>query len=649
MEFYRKLHPIRKTIMKTIQSLIFFVTALSLAAQDIPEKEITTEISSVTVFFESAQVTRSKSISLEAGKTTLKFKNLSPFIEARSIQAKVQGPVNVLAVNHQQNFLEALKKPDELVNLESKLNNILEKIRLEETYLAIISEEILFLQSNRVIGGKSQEVSVASLREAYDFYGEKLTLLKMKEIERRKTISELREMSAKISEQISTITTKKEYASGEILITVKSEQKTSIKIDLSYVVRNAGWYPSYDIKAISVNKPLQIVYKANVHQDTKSDWKDVRISFSSGNPDISGVAPEISPYFLNYGTVPPSYHANISQVEGLVYDSDGNPLPGAVIQVSGTTIGTNTDVNGRYSISIPPNAGSLKYSFIGFKDRELPVRSSNINVSMEEDVMALNEVVVTAYGRNATKSMELDSRSLQGKTAGAVLRGTSSPAEMNRAADSSIPVPVLQLENQTTVEFEISMPYTLMSDSKSYAVEMAEFEVPAYYEYYCVPKIEKDAFLIANISDWEKYKLLEGEANLFFEGTYTGKSVLDVRFIKDTLSLSLGRDKNVSVTREKIKDVKTKQFIGTKQEDIRAWEIAVRNNRDQQINMLVIDQVPVPMNTEIELEISDKSGAEYNDKNGEIKWSFKLNPKDRKDLKLKYSVKYPKNKILVIE
>ena len=649
MEFYIKLHPIRKTIMKTIQSLIFFVTALSLAAQDIPEKEITTEINSVTVFFESAQVTRSKSISLEAGKTTLKFKNLSPFIEARSIQAKVQGPVNVLAVNHQQNYLEALKKPDELVNLESKLNNILEKIRLEETYLAIISEEILFLQSNRVIGGKSQEVSVASLREAYDFYGEKLTLLKMKEIERRKTISELREMSAKISEQISTITSKKEYASGEILITVKSEQKTNIKIDLSYVVRNAGWYPSYDIKAISVNKPLQIVYKANVHQDTKSDWKDVRISFSSGNPDISGVAPEISPYFLNYGTVPPSYHANISQVEGLVYDNDGNPLPGAVIQVSGTTIGTNTDINGRYSISIPPNAGTLKYSFIGFKDRELPIRSSNINVSMEEDVMALDEVVVTAYGRNTSKSMELDSRSLQGKTSGVVLRSTASPAEMNRAADSSIPVPVLQLENQTTVEFEISMPYTLMSDSKSYAVEMAEFEVPAYYEYYCVPKIEKDAFLIANISDWEKYKLLEGEANLFFEGTYTGKSVLDVRFIKDTLSLSLGRDKNVSVTREKIKDVKTKQFIGTKQEDIRAWEISVRNNRDQQINMLVIDQVPVPMNTEIELEISDKSGAEYNDKNGEIRWSFKLNPRDRKDLKLKYSVKYPKNKTLIIE
>ena len=366
--------------MRTIQSLILFVIGLSLAAQDIPEKEVSTKISGVTVFFESAQVTRSESISLEAGKTILKFKDLSPFIDAKSIQVKVKGQVNLLSVNHQQNFLEALKKPVELENLESRLKEILEKIRLEETHLSIISEEIQFLQSNRVIGGKNQELSVASLREASEFYGEKLTSLKLKEIERRKTISELREMSAKINDQISTISSKKEFASGEILITVKSEKKTSIKVDLSYVVRNAGWYPSYDIKAISVNEPLQIVYKANVHQDTKVDWKDVKISFSSGNPDISGIAPELSPYFLNYGTVPPSYHANINQVEGIVYGSDGSPLPGAVVQVSGTTIGTNTDVNGRYSISIPPNAGSLKFSFIGFKDREFPVRSSNINV-----------------------------------------------------------------------------------------------------------------------------------------------------------------------------------------------------------------------------------------------------------------------------
>ena len=252
--------------------------------------------------------------------------------------------------------------------------------------------------------------------------------------------------------------------------------------------------------------------------------------------------------------------------------------------------------------------------------------------------MALDEVIVTAYGSKSRSMAELDSESMQGKAAG-----------LRKATDRSIPIPVIQLENQTTVEFEISMPYTVMSNSKSYAVEMAEYEVPAYFEYFCIPKIDKDAFLIANIVDWEKYKLLEGEANLFFEGTYTGKSILDVRFSKDTLSLSLGRDKNVSVSREKIKDVKTKQFIGTKQEDIRAWDIAVRNNKNQKINMLVIDQVPVPMNTEIELDISNKSGADYNDKNGEIKWSFSLDPMERKDLKLKYSVKYPKNKHLIIE
>ena len=103
------------------------------------------------------------------------------------------------------------------------------------------------------------------------------------------------------------------------------------------------------------------------------------------------------------------------------------------------------------------------------------------------------------------------------------------------------------------------------------------------------------------------------------------------------------------MTREKVKDIKTKRTIGIKQEDIRAWEIAIRNNKAQEINMLVMDQVPVPLNTDIELDITNKSGAEYNDKTGELKWKFSLKPKNRKDMTLKYSVKYPKNKILIIE
>ena len=64
---------------------------------------------------------------------------------------------------------------------------------------------------------------------------------------------------------------------------------------------------------------------------------------------------------------------------------------------------------------------------------------------------------------------------------------------------------------------------------------MVEYELDALYEYYCVPKLDADAFLIAKILHWDEHNFLEGEANLFFEGKYIGKSILDTRNTSDTL------------------------------------------------------------------------------------------------------------------
>ncbi len=100
---------------------------------------------------------------------------------------------------------------------------------------------------------------------------------------------------------------------------------------------------------------------------------------------------------------------------------------------------------------------------------------------------------------------------------------------------------------------------------------MAVYQVPAYYQYYAVPKISNDAFLIAHITDWEKYNLLEGEANLFFEETFTGQTLIDTRHASDTLKISLGKDKNVGISRENLKDFTTRQFIGSKKEEIKSW------------------------------------------------------------------------------
>ena len=627
--------------MKTINIFLLSLIATNLFSQVIIEKEVKTEVNEVTVFLEGAQIVRKKTVDLTKGQTIIKFTGLSPFIDAKSVQVKAEGALTVLSVNHQQNYLDKADKPLELTDLEKKLAVIEDKIKLENTYLSIIKEELSFLQENRNIGGKNDQVSVSNLQQTSDFYSSKLTALKLKEIERNKTLNTLTEQKNDLQNQMNLLTNKKNYPTGEILVKADAKQAGNYAIEISYIVGNASWFPTYDIRAKNIEEPIQLIYKANVKQDTKEDWQNVKLKFSSAKPNVSGVAPTLQTYFLNYNSLPPVYKMSANSVSGKVLDNKGEPLAGASVIVEGTTIGTVTDMDGNYTITIPHNASQLSYSYVGFITQTLPITNNIMHVTLEENTLALDEVVVVGYG---TKKSGL-SNMLQGKLAGIAADKSS----IKIRGTSSIAIPTTQVVNQTTVDFEIKTPYTIKSDNKSYTVDVEFYDLPAFYKYYCVPKIDKDAFLIAHITNWEKYNLLEGEANVFFEDTYEGKALMDVRNATDTLEISLGRDKKVSVNREKVKDFITKQFIGSKKEETRSWKTTVKNNKDQAINLIILDQVPVSTNADIEVSAQNISGAKQNIETGEVKWEFELKPTEKKEFELRYSVKYPKNRSLIID
>ncbi len=209
--------------MKTINILMFSLIFSSLVAQDIPEKEIKSEVNEATVFLEGAQIIRKKSVDLPQGKTIVKFIGLSPFIDAKSIQVKAEGELMVLSVNHQQNYLDKNEKSKDVANLEKQLDGIEDKIKLENTYLSISNEELEFLQENRSIGGRNDQVSVTNLQQAADFYSTRLTNLKLKEIERNKTLKDLYSQKDDLQNQIRTLTNKKEFPSGEVLVKVDAK------------------------------------------------------------------------------------------------------------------------------------------------------------------------------------------------------------------------------------------------------------------------------------------------------------------------------------------------------------------------------------------------------------------------------------------
>ncbi|NVK52784.1 MAG: mucoidy inhibitor MuiA family protein [Flavobacteriaceae bacterium] len=621
--------------MKKLLLLLVFISA-SLFSQVNPEKKISSKVSEVVVFLESAQVTRKKTITINKGITELKFIKLSPFVVGKSIQVKSTNDVEIQAVNFEKNYLEKQIKNPKLIKLENDLITTQKKIEIQNTYLNINQEEIKFLQSNRNIGGKNQILTATNLKNAATYYGGKYKALKLESLNIKEKLRALYNSVSDIKNQIGNFTSKKEFATGEIVVKLKTNTNTTISLELTYNVGNAGWFPSYDIRVNNINSPLSLVYKANVKQNTKVDWNNVKLRFSSADPSISSEAPELKTHFLNYNSVPPIYKRNIATVSGIITDKEG-PLPGVSVLVKGTTIGTETDFDGYYSITLPKDANTISFSYLGFKTEERFITSSNISLRMKEDSNTLDEVVVTGYG----KKKSVDS-ALKGRVSGIQIGD-----KKNNKPKYSIPTK--QIVNQTTVNFEINSPYTLKSNTKNYIVGMKTYDVYTDYQYYTIPKINKNAFLIAFLTDWEKLNLLEGEANIYFEGTYIGKSLLDTRFTEDKLKISLGKDKNVVINREKIKDFTTKQFIGNKKQENKAWKISIKNNKSQNINISVFDQIPISTLEEIKVEYDKSNTGNLNNETGEVLWKLNLSPNNIKSLLLKYSIKYPKKKKIILE
>lgn len=637
--------------MKAIFIIICCLLAGNVLPNSFVEKEIVSEVEEVTVFINGAQITRKKTITVPKGNTILKFVSLSPFVDSKSVQVKAIGPVTVLSVNHQNNYVDRHKRSEELAKLNEQIIILDEKIKIENTLLTIIAEELTFLRKTWNINGNNEKIDIDGLISATDFYSERLTALKLKELEKTKVITDLNKQKGDIQSKIYALNGIKEFPTGEILIKVESKVNTSAKFEVSYLVDNAGWYPSYDVRAKNVEDPIEITYKANVHQNTKVDWKNVKLRFSSGNPNRTGVAPKLKTYYLNYHTPPPSYSYTITDqgISGVVMDaSNGELLPGVNVVVKGTTVGCITDLDGKFSMTLPENATHITFSYLGYMSQEIAINNKSvINVSLHEDVTELDEVVVVGYG-------SLKKNDLTGSVSGISLNnnqgsGSGYYRKPKQKKPTSIPLQTIKVENQTTFSYEVKIPYTIKSDARNYTVNMEKLALPAYFEYYCVPKNDKDAFLIANIIDWEQYNLMEGEANIFFEDTYIGKTLLDVCYVTDTLTISLGRDKNVSVSRDKVKEYTAKRFLGNKKEETRAWKIAIKNKKSRPIHINVMDQIPISLLEEIEVKIDELSEGILEEETGFVNWEFDLEPSDNKEMELRYSVKYPKSRSLSIE
>ena len=581
-------------------------------AKDGAGNTVKASLTAVTVYRAGAEMNHLAKADLAKGNNELVIENISNTVDINSIQVNCSGSVTVMGVGFSTDYLQNETKSAVQKLLEDSLENVNELAEKNNTNINILNDLLTVLKANREIKGTQTGLSVAELIKLMEYY-------KIKSIELQNELAALNQKQKKLTEladklkgQLQEEQKRNTKTFGRLILQLNCAVAGKYDFNISYVTQNAYWTPFYDLRADNIKSPLKLIYRAKIFQTTGIDWKQVKLSLSTSTPTQTGNAPIFSTWFLSY--INPVNYYNKSLATANTIQSFNQPIQNGlqeVVVTSGIKIRGNSTLN---------ENNTPLYIVNGTEMTANEFKKINPNAIKKIDV--IKEAAEELYGARAANGV-----------INVTLKG---------GLDDYISVSDKELD----VIFDIDLPYDVPTNGKVQTAVLKEYDVPAVYKFYAVPKLDKEVFLLAEIADWEKLNLLPGEANIIFEGTYIGKSFIDPSSTQDTLNLTMGRDKRVVVKREKLIDYSSVKFLGTNKKQIFTYEITVKNNKKDPIDILVKDQYPISQNKEVEVELLEKMDAAENNETGVLTWKLKLAPGEVKKMRISYSVKYPKERVL---
>jgi len=585
----------------------------------------------VTVYLNGAQITAEALVAIPKGTSTVRITDVSPFINQNSIQISGLKDVSILSIGYETSYLPKKTVSDKITDLENKIAAKNREIALLTNTIKGLQEEESLLFANKLLSSDQQAVALDKVTSFSKYYRERVPVIKMEIYDADIKINNLRTDLNLLQEVLRKNFDGSKVEKGEIVLKLDAPIASNLNLTIKYNVSNAGWFPTYEIKALNTKESLNFIYKAHVYQQTGDNWNDVKLTLSTGDPTFANDRQELEPHYLNFDRPIAvtsnkrynyNYNPSVKSVSGIVTEM-GQPLPGASILVKGTTIGTQTDFDGRYTLKNIGSGKELEFSYIGMKAETLPIYSTTMNLNMEEDAQMLQEVVVQGYRSDKNEkaiTLALD-------------------AEITQTATGDE-----KTQNLNTVVFKIAKNYSIPSLNDVSIIEIDRFEIPATFEYYVAPILNENVYLTAKIKDWEQYDLLAGEANIYAEGSYAGKTFIDPFQTKEELVISLGADPNIIVERKQTNSLKDKSLLGSTRIINKNYEITIRNNKTMAIDLQVFDRIPISQNKEIKVEDVKYSEGDFDKEKSIIAWKLKVEPKQVVKKQISYVVKYPKDK-----
>jgi len=665
---------------------LLFAGIVSVFAQ----KEVftTAEMKKATVFFTGAQIQHESELTLNSGKQEIIFQKLTDFIDPNTMQVKAIGELTILSVRTKKNYEDLKISNEEMKNLNLKRKILAAKdLTLRDEYTILELDKNLLMR-NRDLKGNEQGLKITELKEAYTFMHGKLSEITNRLSEIRTELEELQKKMNQLEQEIISQRSKPVINYSEIVVEVDVLKTTNARFSFNYISPKATWKPYYDMRSDGIGKPVRLEAKANVSQTTGIEWKNIDLVLSTNDPYQNAQEPTIIPWFINYNNYPqqrqiisrpiPAVDFSGEKLRGEVIDaSTGEPMPFAKVAFYGNpNISAVSNFDGKFEITVPKGETYLNASFVGYTDQLVEITTPYLKfflVPYGLDVSLLkvsegsknqetyqwdgNKIMDGKYAYDSfslNEMVDLEEISIQGNATDRTRKSNKNLSRYEEKSESTggdyaPTVSTVVQKKDMHVEYSIALKMSIPTDGMNHRVSISSYDLTANYEYHVIPKIDPSVYLAAQVSGWEKLNLMSGESNIYFDGTFMGKSYLDVNSTKDTLSFSFGKDNKISVDRVRIKEKSKSRTIGSRQKFEVTWELKIKNNGGAKIPFVIKDQFPISNSDDIKIKQGNYGNGQLDENTSIITWLFPAGITGIQTLAFDYSVDYQTGVVLYLE
>lgn len=548
-----------------IPTLLLCGASLATTTATLAQKATPLKLESATVFLNSAEMNSTASLFVKKGENEIRFSNVAGNLNVESIVVRTTNGVLVTSTTFQNNYLEEDEKiSPKAQQYKDSIEILNQQVTPINNRLAVLNEQLLVLQTNRKIGNDHVGMSTTELLKMLELVNSKMEQILNDKNKQELNIRKINDRIALIQKQLDAEQQKEYQPGGQLLIKLYAKENTNTSVYVTYVTANAGWSPTYELWAESALKPVQLMYKANVHQNCGVSWDNVHLSLSTGNPQQGMTTPVLQPWSLAYFMPQPAYRNTMAKSKAATMDDAQMNEQAAPVAV---TLSGSASMSASY-YSAPPVSGIATY------------------------------VTVDNSGVNTT--------------------------------------------------FDIDIPYTIPGDGQEHMVSIKKYDAKGTFAHFAIPKMDKDAFLQTKVTGWEEFNLMPGSATIFYEGSYVGTTTIDPNSVQDTMSVSLGRDKKIVITRERDAKMRSTKTIGSNVRESFAYTISLRNTHKEPITIEIEDQIPVSTEQDIVIEDLETDKATVEETTGKLKWTLTIPANETKKVHFGFTVKYPKGKKVIL-